>query len=64
MYFWVPQAGSIGVGLSLLSYAGRVHVGAIADTALVPDPAGLLDRVPAEFEHLAIAASTGLLAGR
>lgn len=36
--FWVPQAGGIGLGISLLSYAGSVQVGVLADTALLADP--------------------------
>ena len=31
MYFWVPQSGSMGIGVSMLSYAGKVYVGMIAD---------------------------------
>ena len=27
MYFWVPQSGSIGIGVSILSYAGKVFFG-------------------------------------
>ena len=27
MMFWVPQNGTIGMGLSILSYNGRVHFG-------------------------------------
>ena len=38
MMFWVPQTGSIGVGISILSYNGRVHFGLIADAKLIPDP--------------------------
>jgi len=29
--FWVPQSGNIGVGVSILSYAGNVEFGLIAD---------------------------------
>ena len=38
MYFWVPQSGSMGIGVSILSYAGKVFIGMIADHALIPDP--------------------------
>ena len=38
MMFWVPQNGTIGMGLSILSYNGRVHFGVIADSKRVPDP--------------------------
>jgi WS/DGAT/MGAT family acyltransferase len=30
MMFWVPQTGSIGLGISILSYNGKVHFGLIA----------------------------------
>ncbi|PTT76003.1 wax ester/triacylglycerol synthase family O-acyltransferase, partial [Pelomonas sp. HMWF004] len=32
--FWVPQSGDIGVGLSILTYAGRVQFGLITDAVL------------------------------
>ena len=35
---WVPQAGRLGVGVTLLSYAGKLQVGVAADTNIVPDP--------------------------
>jgi WS/DGAT/MGAT family acyltransferase len=52
MHFWVPQSGSIGLGISVLSYAGDVHFGVIADAALVPDPHALVDAFGPEFERL------------
>ncbi len=64
MYFWVPQSGSIGLGISLLSYAGRVHFGVIADRHVVPEPAGLAVRFAAEFEKLLLAVTVGTLAAR
>ncbi len=36
--FWVPHPAGLGLGISILSYAGRVRVGFRADTAIVPDP--------------------------
>jgi diacylglycerol O-acyltransferase len=44
MMFWVPQTGSIGVGISILSYNGRVHFGLIADAKLMPDPDAVIRR--------------------
>jgi WS/DGAT/MGAT family acyltransferase len=64
MYFWVPQSGSIGLGLSLLSYAGQVHFGAIADRRIIDDPSGLVARFAPEFEKLLLAATVGSLAAR
>jgi WS/DGAT/MGAT family acyltransferase len=50
--FWVPQSGNIGVGVSLLSFNGRVHFGLITDAALVPDPQAIVARFAPEFERL------------
>lgn len=52
MMFWVPQNGSIGLGISILSYNGRVHFGLIADARLVPDPEQVIRRFGPEFEKL------------
>jgi diacylglycerol O-acyltransferase / wax synthase len=54
--FWVPQSGNIGIGISILSYAGRVQIGVVADSKLVPDPQTIVDRVAAEFERLLLIA--------
>ncbi len=50
--FWVPQTGSIGLGLSILSYRGKVHFGLISDARLIPDPDGVVRRFGEEFEKL------------
>ena len=50
--FWVPQTGSIGLGISILSYNGRVHFGFIADSKCVPDPDEVIRRFAPEFEKL------------
>ncbi len=52
MMFWVPQTGSIGIGLSIFSYNDRVHFGLIADAGLVPDPDAVIRHFPAEFDKL------------
>ena len=49
MMFWVPQTGSIGIGLSILSYRGQVHFGLIADARLIPDPDAVIRRFGEEF---------------
>jgi len=64
MYFWVPQSGSMGLGISLLSYAGRVHFGVISDRKLIASPAALADRFRSEFEKLLLAVTVGALALR
>ena len=50
--FWVPQAGSVGVGISIFSYGGHVQFGLIADTALCPQPRDIVDRFEPEFAKL------------
>ena len=54
MLFWVPQSGSIGTGVSMLSYNGRVHFGVIADRELVPHPAELIGGIKTAFEQLVL----------
>ncbi|MFI5011563.1 MAG: wax ester/triacylglycerol synthase family O-acyltransferase [Hyphomicrobiales bacterium] len=49
---WVPQAGDIGMGVSILSFNGKVQFGLLADAALVPDPHGIVARFKPEFEQL------------
>jgi WS/DGAT/MGAT family acyltransferase len=50
--FWVPQTGSIGLGISIMSYNGRVHFGLIADAKLMPDPDSVIRRFQPEFEKM------------
>lgn len=38
LMFWVPAASNIGLGISILSYAGEVVVGVMTDAGFVPDP--------------------------
>jgi len=38
LMFWVPQAGRVALGISILSYAGKVYLGVNTDTGLVPNP--------------------------
>lgn len=52
MMFWVPQSGSIGMGISILSYDGDVHFGLIVDSKLVPNPDDVIRRFRPEFEKL------------
>ena len=57
--FWVPQTGSIGMGVSILSYNGKVHFGLIADAKLIPDPDAVIQRFVPEFEKLLYIALMG-----
>jgi diacylglycerol O-acyltransferase / wax synthase len=50
--FWVPQAGRLGVGISILSYANRLYIGVATDAGLVPEPVGILDGFHIELEQL------------
>jgi WS/DGAT/MGAT family acyltransferase len=54
MMFWVPQNGTVGMGLSILSYNGRVHFGLIADRLRVPDPEPIVERFALEVEKLTL----------
>ena len=51
-YFWVPQAGRVGLGVSILSYDGVVRMGVGTDAGLVPDPGRIVDGFHAEFDAL------------
>jgi WS/DGAT/MGAT family acyltransferase len=50
--FWVPQSGDIGMGVSILSYAGGVQFGLITDAGMVPDPERIIAGFRTEFERL------------
>ncbi len=52
LMFWVPQSGRLGLGVSILSYAGQVWLGVITDKGLVPDPDAIIAGFHAEFESL------------
>ena len=39
---WIPRYGGIGVGISILSYAGQVRLGVISDQKTVPDPENII----------------------
>jgi diacylglycerol O-acyltransferase len=52
LMFWVPQSGNIGMGVSILSFNGKVHFGLFTDAALVPDPEAIIARFAPEFERL------------
>ena len=52
MMFWVPQNGSVGLGISILSYNGKVFFGLISDHRLLSDPSAVITRFKKEFEKL------------
>ena len=52
LLFWVPQTGSIGTGVSMFTYRGRVQFGVTSDRALIAEPARLVEQLIVEFERL------------
>ncbi len=50
--FWVPQSGDIGMGVSILSYAGGVQFGLITDARMCPDPEAIIEGFAPEFDKL------------
>ena len=53
---WVPQSGDIGMGVSVLSYNGKVQFGLLTDRSLCPDPGRISERFGSEFERVRTAA--------
>lgn len=62
--FWVPQNGNIGVGISILSYDGRVFFGLMTDRRRVPEPTAIIERFRPEFDKLLYLAMMLPLEGR
>lgn len=52
LMFWVPRSGKIGLGISILSYNGKVTIGIASDEGLMPDPEVLLEGFEDEFNAL------------
>lgn len=50
--FWVPQSGSVGMGISIITYNNRVQFGLMSDQQLVNEPHQLIDCFNEEFEQL------------
>ncbi len=55
---WVPQAGRVSMGLSIISYNGKVFVGVMSDNGLAPDPDAVLTGFYLELELLKELAQT------
>jgi hypothetical protein len=49
---WVPQSGTVGLGVSILSYGGGVQFGIISDATLCPNPQAIIDQFEPEFDKL------------
>ena len=52
IFFWVPQSGRVGLGVSILSYDGTVRLGVGTDAGLVPDPQAIVAGFHEEFDEL------------
>lgn len=52
IFFWVPQAGRLGLGASIMSYDGHVRLGLGTDANLIPDPGRIVDGFHAELDAL------------
>lgn len=52
MMFWVPQSARLGLGVSILSYAGQVRLGVATDSGLVPDPESIIQAFQEEMEAM------------
>lgn len=53
---WVPQARRIALGVSILSYNGKVWLGVATDKGLVPDPETIVEFFHAEFAEMKLQA--------
>ena len=49
---WAPCSGSVGMSVSIFSYAGKVTVGFLTDAGLVPEPQVLGDLFRGELRRL------------
>lgn len=58
--FWVPQSGSIGIGMSIFSYAGTVQFGITVDQGIDVCPDAIMDYFHKSFYELSAAAGIEL----
>lgn len=52
LMFWVPQTGSVSMGLSIISYNGCILFGAVTDERLVSKPQFIVKFFEKEFEKI------------
>lgn len=52
MCFWVPSSGPVGIGVSVVSYAGDVVLGLVVDDGIVSDALALARAIEAELDQL------------
>jgi len=55
MSVWAPVSGLLGLGISILSYAGTVRIGVAADGGLIPEPAKIAGAIARQLKVLASA---------
>lgn len=54
--FWIPNRASTGIGLSILSYGGKLQLGLMADCAAIlklDDAQCILENMVDEIKHIA-----------
>ena len=54
LVFWVPHPATLGLGISILSYAGAIRIGVRSDSAVLGDPAALARAITAELLELGV----------
>jgi diacylglycerol O-acyltransferase len=54
LMFWVPHPATLGLGVSILSYAGTLRVGVRADAGLLVNPAAVARAIGAELEAFGV----------
>jgi len=54
---WVPQSGKIGLGISIVSYAGSVTLGLVVDEKLVQDPEAIMAQFEGALAELMVTAT-------
>jgi WS/DGAT/MGAT family acyltransferase len=52
LMYWVPQSGHLGVGVSMISYAGAMTVGVASDAGLLDDPQLLVQDFAAAYQEM------------
>jgi diacylglycerol O-acyltransferase / wax synthase len=55
---WVPQSGNISLGVSIISYNGKVWLGVATDKGLIPDPETIVSMFNLEYKELLSQAQT------
>ena len=49
---WVPQSGRISLGVSIISYNGKVWLGVATDQGMIPDPGTIVSMFDLEYKEL------------